>query len=80
MNCPKCGGAMEPGHVQALVGGGIGPMQRVLTWIEGLPEKNFLGGLKPGRNNRRQLPITIYRCVECGYLEHYARNPRKPKE
>jgi hypothetical protein len=39
------------------------------TWVEGLPERNWLG-LKLSR--KEKLPVVTYRCTMCGYLESYA--------
>jgi len=41
------------------------------NWTEGVPEKNFLGGLKV--KGRRQIALTAERCTRCGYIELYAR-------
>lgn len=66
INCPKCKNAMEEGFEI----GGFGPI--VDKWIGGQPEHGWLGlGLKVG--GRKSLPIAIYRCSSCGYLERYAR-------
>ena len=39
-------------------------------WVEGEPEISIWTGVKLG--GRRQLPITSYRCRNCGFLESYA--------
>jgi len=41
----------------------------VARWIVGKPERAFLRGVK---TNRRKIPVTAYRCTECGALEFYA--------
>jgi hypothetical protein len=64
--CPKCRHQMQEGF----------PLDRAPTpaqvgqWVEGAPEYGWLG-LKWVR--RKRLPITLYRCPSCGYLEAYAR-------
>jgi hypothetical protein len=40
------------------------------TWIEGKPEKSFWTGLNI--KDREQLPITSFRCKNCGLLLNYA--------
>jgi hypothetical protein len=39
-------------------------------WAEGEPRKSFWTGLKVDQYNL--IPITTYRCPNCGYLESYA--------
>jgi hypothetical protein len=57
---------MEVGFIPDNTYGGILPS----SWVEGAPEKGWLGGLK--LKGRRKLDITTYRCTSCGYLEGYA--------
>ena len=40
-------------------------------WVEGKPERSIWIGIK--LKGREQMPITTYRCPQCGYLESYAR-------
>jgi hypothetical protein len=58
---------MEPGFIPDATYGGTLPMR----WVEGVPEKSFLGGLK--LRGKKQHPVTADRCRSCGYLELYAR-------
>ena len=44
---------------------------RQSTWMEGSLESNiWTGGAKA--SERIQIPVTVYRCTGCGYLESYA--------
>lgn len=45
----------------------------VAQWVEGAPEKSFWTGLKT--KDRAVLPVMVYRCGRCGYLEWYANAP-----
>jgi predicted nucleic-acid-binding Zn-ribbon protein len=66
--CPKCQSEMERGFIPDEARNGM-ELQR---WVEGNPERSIWTGLfKVGK--RRQWYIRPYRCVECGYLEFYAR-------
>lgn len=64
--CPKCGGRMEEGFVldQSHL------TRFVSCWVEGSPEKTFLGNTKV--SDRRQRNIRSFRCVACGFLESFA--------
>jgi hypothetical protein len=43
----------------------------VPNWAEGEPVRSFWSsGLK--LRGKEQLPVTTYRCNQCGYLESYA--------
>jgi hypothetical protein len=44
----------------------------VESWAEGLPKKQWLGGVKVPVMGR--LPIATFRCESCGFLESYARS------
>jgi hypothetical protein len=58
---------MERGFLRDRTHGGNLPVQ----WIAGAPEMSaFLGSLKLRGKVRYQ--ITVFRCKQCGYLEHYA--------
>jgi DNA-directed RNA polymerase subunit M/transcription elongation factor TFIIS len=65
-DCPRCGGALEPGYV---VDEGYGT-RTVAKWISGEPERSMWTGLKT--RDKDKLDITTYRCRRCGYLESYA--------
>ena len=65
--CPKCQKAMEEGHVPDI---GYGQASQS-KWAPGTPEpRRYIGGIKMRANE--QLPITAYRCPNCGYVELYA--------
>ena len=66
IECPKCGGRMEPGFV---VDNGHGTYYQD-SWIEGPPERSRWTGLK--LKGRRKLPIVANRCSRCGFLEYWA--------
>ena len=68
--CPKCNGGM----VQGFTCGREGPNRILSTWEEGVPEK--VGWLF--RQIRKvppykSVPVAIFRCLACGFLESYAR-------
>lgn len=67
-DCPKCRSRMEEGFIFDSTHGG---QTQVVSWVEGVPEKSFWGGVKVGK--RRKLEISVLRCTRCGYLESYAR-------
>jgi hypothetical protein len=61
---------MEEGYAQ------VDNVRFLEYWVSSLPKRNWAGIL----NFRgRRLPITAYRCVNCGYLEFYATEDRKEK-
>ena len=65
--CPKCPGRMEQGFiVDNTYGGHI-----VSHWAPGAPKKSFWVGTKIP--DKSQIPIGMFRCSSCGYLEAYAR-------
>lgn len=61
--CPKCGAKMQEGFLIE--------SKLPSRWIAGKPEASVLGGAKAQGGEQRQ--IESCRCVECGYLESYAR-------
>jgi hypothetical protein len=62
MTCPKCNGEMEVGFI-------AGP--RVVEWIEDPLHKSTLLGVKVREG--KPLPIRTFRCIDCGFLESYAK-------
>ena len=64
--CPKCSGRMEEGFMLDRTYGGN--LQE--TWAEGPPEKSFWTGMKV--RGRAQIPVTTFRCSNCGFLESFA--------
>ena len=73
IHCPKCAGAMLPGFV---LDRGHANSLAPSYWQEGAPEKSFWTGIKT--RGHQQLPITTYRCGQCGFLESYARETTEP--
>lgn len=73
--CPKCGGALEPGF--ALEHTTTNLMTKAVvqqTWHSGTPVLNRSGGIDSKRTSLgKGLPITMYRCSDCGYLDLFAR-------
>jgi hypothetical protein len=67
--CPKCRGQLVRGfipdysHAAILVG----------RWHEGTPRKSFFGWWRCMKAPKSDgLPVGVYRCSTCGYLEFYA--------
>lgn len=74
--CPKCGCEMAQGFVPGPV---MGLNKIVISqWMAGAPEKSFWTGVK-GIWSEQMIPIATFRCVECGFLESYARSEFAPK-
>ena len=65
--CPKCDGEM----VQGFTFESEGPKRMVSTWVEGAPEKSWLGSAKVPAD--KCIPVGTFRCSACGFLESYAR-------
>jgi len=61
----KCGGKLEDGFILDNTHGA----RLQSEWISGPPERSRWTGIKV--KGRRQLPVTTFRCVRCGYLESY---------
>ena len=67
--CPKCQKTMEEGHVPDH--GHNSATQSV--WSHGHAEpRRFIGGIKFKR--KEQIPLTVYRCPSCGFVEFYAKS------
>lgn len=65
--CPKCGGTLERGFVPDISYGTV----LVGNWHEGEPTRSFwTGGAK--RPETPGIPIGVFRCSGCGYLEFFA--------
>ncbi len=65
--CPKCDGKMKQGFVMDNTYGG-----RVVShWAAGHPQRSFFMGTKLPEED--QIPVGVFRCEECGFLESYAR-------
>ena len=66
--CLRCGGEMEEGFALDETYG----EKKQGQWVEGEPKKSIWTGLKLG--GRKKLPISAYRCMECGFLDLFARD------
>ncbi len=68
--CPKCNGGM----VQGFTCGREGPNRILSTWEEGVPEKvGWLFRQVRKVPPDKSVPVAIFRCLACGFLESYAR-------
>ena len=68
--CPKCNGGM----VQGFACGREGPNRILSTWEEGVPEKvGWLFRQVRKVPPDKSVPVAIFRCLACGFLESYAR-------
>jgi hypothetical protein len=65
--CPKCNGEM----VQGFLFESDGPKGMVSSWVEGAPEKSWFGSAKVPKE--KCIPVGVFRCSRCGFLESYAR-------
>lgn len=68
MQCPKCSGLMVQGFIDDWAQGGY---RRVNNWVEGAPVKSFWHGTRIPPE--KCIPIGVFRCSACGFLEAYAR-------
>ena len=66
MKCQKCNSEMETGFIPD-----YGFMNEIAQsqWIEGGPEKTWVGIKQKGK---KILVIDTLRCISCGFLEFYA--------
>jgi hypothetical protein len=46
-------------------------------WVQGEPEKSYWHNITLKNTNRRI--IQAFRCIGCGYLEFYAKQPAKKR-
>ena len=65
--CPKCGRQMHPGY---FLDSKHGERRGATEWVAGPPQKSFWMGLKI--KGREVVPVTVFRCERCGFLESYA--------
>jgi len=75
IECPKCGGQMAQGFIPLL--GDAGALSgAVLPWVAGAPETGRFLGMAVGLNvkDKEVVPIGVFRCEACGFIEAYARN------
>lgn len=67
--CLKCNGEM----VQGFIFGREGPNRIVSTWVEGAPEKVGWLFQQVEAPPDKCVPVGVFRCSACGFLESYAR-------
>ena len=65
--CPKCSGQMQRGFIIDNAQGG----RLVSQWAPGAPVRSFWFGTKAPDT---LVPIGVFRCAACGFLESYARD------
>jgi hypothetical protein len=66
--CPKCDGPMEQGFILDMTHGA----RLISHWAPGAPVKSFWTGTKLPAE--KLIPIGVFRCASCGFLESYARD------
>jgi hypothetical protein len=66
-DCPKCHGDMIRGFTFET----HGPRRIVTGWVEGAPERTAMQGVKVAMGT--VIPVAVFRCSGCGFLESYAR-------
>jgi hypothetical protein len=66
--CLRCQTVMSPGF-QFDIGYGV---IRRSKWVEGSPQRTLLSGEVKSAQAKQGVPITMFRCPACGYLESYA--------
>ncbi len=65
VTCPKCDHFMEPGFL-------TNPHPaHAAWWVAGFSDDTYWPANKHGEQ-RTAMPITLYRCGHCGYIEAYA--------
>ena len=67
--CLKCNGEM----VQGFIFGREGPNRIVSTWVEGAPRKFGWLFQQVEVPANKCVPVGVFRCSACGFLESYAR-------
>ncbi len=66
--CPKCDGTLVRGFIVDRTHGAI----RLSRWYEGTPKKSFWFDTREPEAEGG-IPLGVFRCSECGFLESYAR-------
>ena len=69
--CLRCRGPMEQGFVPDRGDYSVPGLQ---TWVAGAPEKSLWSGIK--MKGKQVIPVTTFRCTNCGFLESHAVLPR----
>jgi hypothetical protein len=72
--CAKCSGEMEIGFLRDRAGPGrFKRISGTVEWFAGLPQPSSDGSIKT--RSKTRFRIDVFRCKNCGYLEHYASKP-----
>jgi predicted nucleic-acid-binding Zn-ribbon protein len=69
--CQKCNSPMQVGFLSDQLDG---VTCHEALWVEGIAEESFWSGVK--HLDRMRYSTETFRCINCGYLEMYARNPK----
>lgn len=71
--CPKCNNDMTPGGIVPRINKSLLRMAWgfVNKWVEGVVEGDKAGFID--MKDKDTYPIETYRCINCGYLESYAK-------
>ncbi len=64
--CAKCGTQTEEGFILDRTHGAVLGAE----WVEGVPDRSVLGGIK-GLKKRRRFRVMTFRCPKCGFVESY---------
>jgi len=67
LKCPKCQGSMVQGFMPDYASN---ISKYVISWAEGKPERSWWEYTKVPMGGG--IPIGVFRCKGCGYLEFYA--------
>ncbi len=69
--CPKCDGDMVRGFILVFAYG------RSVDWHEGVPRKSLWQ--RTSEPNTEGIPVTAFRCSNCGFMEFYSHKKHKAK-
>jgi len=67
-SCPKCEGVMAEGY---LLEESYHGAPSTVKYVDGPPKVSKWIGLRVDK--KQAIPVATYRCLDCGYLESYAR-------
>lgn len=68
-SCPKCEGDMQQGFILDMTHRG----RLVSHWRPGVPQRSDWTGTHDAPQDQ-VIPIGVFRCGSCGFLESYARD------
>lgn len=66
IDCIRCHAHMDAGYLADSTYGGY----KRQSWSPGTPQRSIWTGLKV--DAQQSLPVSTFRCPQCGYLESYA--------